>query len=73
MKNRKKTLTFRLILALIISIITIVTAVYFKSVYINLKLLFTFIQALGIVISVPSVIGLIAIFANYLCDVIDED
>lgn len=73
MKNRKKTLTFRLILVLIIGIIITCTALYLQSMYINLKSLFTFIQALGIVLSVPGALGLLVMFANYLCDVLDED
>ena len=73
MKNRRKTLTFSLILTSIIGIIITGVALYFESKYINLKSLFTFIQTLGIIIIVPSVISLFTIFATYLCNVIDED
>ena len=73
MKNRKKALTFRLILATIIGIIITGIALYLKSVYINLKSLFLFIQILGILISVISAIFLLMIFVDYLYDVMFED
>lgn len=73
MKNRKKALTFRLILATIISVITIGISLYLKSVYINLKSLFLFIQILGILVSVISAIFLLMIFVDFLYDVMFEE